>query len=173
MRHFARFGQHLFIPVLFMAAGGGIDLYVRGAAQVMNEWTIFIIYTLVPLGGFAFLLFLWNLWLAPYRLLSEASPSAEIEKEANWKEWAKVPKFTAWQAARLWVNLEPDFNTDSGPSYPVFRRLKYDATSGKVKAIPRLIHGQPLEVDRHTEFDRDELVRYAKENGEKPKFLFP
>ena len=51
----------------------GIPLHVRleGFEAVMGEGLILLIYGVAPLGGFVILLFVWNLWLAPYRLMGE------------------------------------------------------------------------------------------------------
>lgn len=177
--NFVHLGQHLLVPLFLVLAGGGLDLYVRGIEAVKSEWQVFLVYTLAPLGAFSVLLFLWNLWLAPFRLLLEgnalsgtvAAP-APTPKVADWQAGSKVPKYKVWQAAQLWVNREPTTDTIADYASPIYNRLIADLESYKLPSVDKYNLGDDQTIGPHTEIHRNDLIKYAEAANEKPKFLF-
>ena len=119
----------------------------------MNEWLI-LAYTAAPTIGFIVLLFLWNLWLAPYRLMREhleaileaiengkniregqAAPDVKqaTPSKANISDWTNVELLSLNDAACLWVGLEPHSPIATPNGRAVFSQLKGAIKAGSLQ----------------------------------------
>lgn len=104
----------------FAAFVGTILLYYwfKSEADVMSVWEgglysflIFIALVFLPC-------FLWNLWLAPYRILAERfnerlnthkEESSDPPKSADFSDYKNYTDIELYGAACLWVGLEPHY----------------------------------------------------------------
>lgn len=110
-----------------------------------------------------------SLW-AEYKL-NTAGGLLKREFQADLANWDKVQSFPIWQVAWLWNDLEPqasDSQLEGTKAYPTYRRLKEDLDSDKIKDAQKV-----LESWRWTTLSRQQLIDYALNTGEEPRFLFP
>ena len=61
----------VFRTVSSVASGLGLVWAVFGWPEAMNEGALYVLYGLAAIGAGFVPLFLWNLWLAPYNIMSE------------------------------------------------------------------------------------------------------
>ena len=131
--------------------------------------------------------FLWNLWLAPYRMLKEevdklpkssgitihGSPAQDI----NVKYWEGISEFQLGQAACLWVGIQPHNPIESEEASAMFTRLGSAVMSGQLKCSAGLVgilntlsgrHGWPEHAQTVSAIN---LKRYADNIGKVPPFL--
>ena len=150
-----------------------------------------IVFYIVAFFGVAFVpLFLWNLWLAPYRLLSERikentskglQATATLGKrpgELNVKHWEGTKTFKLGDAACLWVSVRPHDPIEDDRAEGKFAQLSSAMMRGDIpykpgglRAIANLIEGKgPWPVYSHP-VSSIALRKYADETNDVPKFL--
>ena len=103
--------------------------------------------------------------------LKVAGGTTGKEFPSNLDSWDKVQNFPVWQVAWLWSDLEPqatDAKTEGTNAYPTFRKLKEDLNNGHVKGAEKIDDSWLW-----TTLSRQQLIDYALDIGEQPKFLFP
>lgn len=103
--------------------------------------------------------------------LKTAGGVTKREFPARFDNWNKVTNFPVWQVAWLWSGLEPqssDTKSEGTAAYPAFMKLKEDLDKGRIKDAQ-------MTGDSWcgTTLSRQQLIDYALEIGECPKFLFP
>lgn len=166
------------------------DYFARGWDRMMDEVGTLIIHTVAPIVGFGVLLFLWNLWMAPYRMLSEkietssqrsAAPIALDFERPTYSLFDGRKRFTLLEAAFLWADNTPNSEAGTLPLYPeadaAYRLLSEAISDGELKLFTVNSHGQIGEPTRDPRpswaIKRDDLVAFAKSINAKPNFLFP
>lgn len=82
--------------------------------------------------------------------------------------WEKHDSYTLWQAAWLWVGLEPVAQVPAGSkAYPVFAMLKDAISRYELRA-----ELQGLTANMHARVSKDDLRGFAASKNEAPVFLF-
>ena len=84
---FGRGWKTIFITFLLLIFGSVLGFQFLGYERAMDELRILALYTFGPIGMVVPVVFLWNLWLAPYRLLKK-----RVEEIDSDKGIAKPPK---------------------------------------------------------------------------------
>ncbi len=146
------FGWNLRILTLpfFFALGTGIHFWRFGWDAAMDEIEVLISYGLAPAGGFAAILFLWNLFLTPTRLLAEEIQSlrsgvaiAGVKAKSELRIFDfEPPDYTPWRGletakiieiARLCAGEEP-YSTPLSGREKSFERLIYEGVENRIIA---------------------------------------
>ena len=99
----------------------------------------------------------------------------------NYDAWDQVNEFTLVQAAYLWDGVEPSTSLKKiGKTESWFEMLKDAICNGQLKAnlsLDLAIHLQKREYYLihwpHITVSRENLHKFAKERGLRPRFLFP
>ena len=146
----------------------------------MDELKILFLWGFGPLGIVVSGVFLWNLWLAPFKSLEKKisdleHPGSSTEageptlEQADLRKWKPVLALQVWQTADLCAGLSPK---NSGSRKTDAARAAYEQLSQAVK------HGEikvdRSEEDKHISFkivERSELKRYFQDLGKVPEFL--
>ena len=161
----------------------------RGRLEAMKEASDIALYV-VAFFGVAFALFLWNLWLARYRLLSERieginskslQATASLRKrprEFNVKHWEDTKTFKLGDAACLWVNVRPHDPIEDDRAQGKFAQLRAAMMSGEIPYTPRglrmlanLLVGNRLWLEYSHPVSAIALRKYADKTNDVPKFL--
>ena len=162
----------------------------RGRSEAMKEVSDIALYV-VAFFGVAFIpLFFWNLWLAPYRLLSERikeNPSKGLKAtatlgkrlgELNVKHWDGTKTFKLGDAACLWVNVRPYDPIDDDRAAGKFAQLSSAMMSsdipyspGGFRAIANLLEGKRPWPEYSYPVSALTLRKYADKINDVPKFL--
>ena len=163
----------------------------RGAEQAVTEVSDILLYGLA-FGGAAFLpLFLWKLWLAPYKILQEKI--AKLPKEAgitvcgamalgifNVRDWEETKTFKLGDAACLWVGVRPHFPINDVKAEGKFAQLSGALVRGDMpynygpspKVLALLLEGKrPPWPEYSYPISAIVLRKYADAIGDVPPFL--
>lgn len=147
----------------------------------MDELKILFLWGFGPLGMVVSGVFLWNLWLAPFKSLEKKisdleHPGSSTEageptlEQADLRNWKDVLAFQVWQAADLCAGLSPT-------KYDGLR--KTDAARAAYAQLSQAVKYGEINVDRSEEgkniiwtiVKRSELKRYFEHLGKVPEFL--
>ena len=153
----------------------------------MEEMTmvgIAVISGLTPIA----ILFLWNLWLAPYRLMEERLEESlasgklpaptPVPIEIDVAAYKGYPNFLLYEAACLWVEIEPHYPVEHSMAKIKLGQLKsairghelYCVKRGGLAALYVAMNGGSGWTD-HEQVSSVELRQYADRIGDVPKFL--
>ena len=164
--------------------------WFKSEADAMSVWEeglysflIFIALVFLPC-------FLWNLWLAPYRILSEhfdrasdrlgrgsSTSQSDLPKPANFAEYRQYMSIELHGAACLWVGLEPHHPLKDSRARAKLGQLKSAVRGGVLvckwknnwKEFATGITDQsPTD---HQPVSMTALRKYADSIGDVPKFL--
>ena len=168
--------------VLLMAA-------VRGFEHAVNEAADIVLYVLAAGGAAVIPVFLWNLWLAPYRLMHErldkaiadgTLPSQDADASpdpANISAYANTTVYRLEDAACLWVGLEPH-KPITDPAALAMRRqlggaMAVGQLAGRYGLTPTLmsISGRSWWPEHDHAVSAVALRQYADALGDVPAFL--
>ena len=117
------------------AATVALMVWVRGLEHAMNEATDIVLYALAVCGAAVIPIFLWNLWLAPYRNMHERLDKAMTDnsvrghhpvktlREADIAHLQGTPIFKLGDAACYWVCVEPHNPVTAPTAKAMFERL--------------------------------------------------
>ena len=160
----------------------------RGEERALDEITDYFLY-LVAIAGGAFLpTFLWNLWLAPYRIMQERLDAVDNSKlpdfagmqEIDISDYKHHKNILLYEAACLWVDIKPHFPLKHPRAEAKLSLLKSAIRNGELvcnslAGLSLLAHVLTGEKPRSPDDDQQvllvELRRYADVLGEVPKFL--
>ncbi len=123
---------------------------LRGIDAAMTELYVLAAFTLAPIGAFALLLFLWNLFLAPSRLTAEqirglrgdiAKTFGRAKRELgifdfeppDYGAWRKVEAATIFEIARLCAGEEPLAMPVTGRENPFERLIIEGVEKAKIR----------------------------------------
>lgn len=82
------------------------------------------------------------------------------------KQWQNHHSYPVWQAACLWVPMEPEPSIpQTHPAYPSLSHIKSALATGVIKSLDGT-------RDMKASISADELRRHAKDRLEYPEFLF-
>ena len=164
----------------YIVLGHAIGFAVLGYEEAMDELRILAVYVLTPIGALAGLGFLWNLWLAPFKLLDEKIDDIQVSATAESKKVQKVPNVTPakpadwrhavelalYQVAELSGGISPHLTSEGSNdrARATYSELKASLRSGKLKG-----HGE--NVNMYTRIRRDNLQKYFEGRNDCPEFL--
>ncbi len=164
----------------------GLIWLARGGGEAMTEASEIAFYALAFVGAAVLPLFLWNLWLAPYRILKE-----EIEKIPKTRgptvcanlapggfhveDWEGIRIFQLGDASCLWVGEIPHKPITNVRALAVFKRLSGAMMAGRIpynrNSLAAILSGQGKWPSHSTTVAAISLRKYADEIGDVPKFL--
>ena len=177
--------QSIAVGAVFVA----LLLYFRGESVALTEAGDIILYIAAFLGANIAPVLLWNLWLAPYRLMGERLDTAirnsvlvdpastRSPEKADMIAWVDVEVLELWQAACLWVGLEPHNPLQTQEARAMLAQLLGATRLHKLKCPIDLNLGASGDLDpawvsdtqRTTQMD---LAHYARTTGQSiPAFL--
>jgi hypothetical protein len=156
-------------------------------AYAAISWAVLFLFRVAFIAPF-------QVWKAQTALLDAATDAAEDrvppKVTPNYQAWRHVEKFTVFQAAHLWAGREPKGGSLHSDAVAWEKAVCSAIRTGKLEFIPRPLRPGPYSMhditakqiewdqkrqqenpDSATEVSREQLVRFAKNNGEKPKFL--
>lgn len=174
------------VPIAYFIVGTFIHFIRFGMDEIVNEWQIFISYVVGPVIIFAITLFIWNLALAPFRILYEsrigeggaavANKVEQLKTISNFSAWDNVDVFSLWQAACLWAEKAPTWPLANDDEVAYFTMLR-QAWKNKQILVTSDTYNRERKITfrpyRDVEFPRSELIKYAEKKGARPKFLYP
>ena len=155
---------------------------VFGRGSAMDKLWDSMLYVVVPVVVLTIVAFMWNLWLAPFRLLSgrlEAAinslnpvmvqDASKEPEQADFRKWDKVQTFKIWQVAYLMCGLSPvqAFPQRTDAVRASFSQLEAAVNTGQLKTHSR-DRQKSIEYQR---VSRKDLGLYFSECGEVPEFL--
>lgn len=101
--------------------GGGLYYFYAGEAALWDELVQIAVWGFAPVGVFAFLLFLWNVSIAPFKLIYEKAGRSSVpppatstkKKPTQSEQYISMAKTVFWlrgelEEARRWVGLMVD-----------------------------------------------------------------
>ena len=82
-----------FLWGLIVSLGFSLAFFVLEKEKLMDEFKILALFTVVPFGVVFLGVFLWNLWLAPYRIVNEKldSMKANLGRPKHIVGWNPLP----------------------------------------------------------------------------------
>ena len=169
---------------------------VRGGELTMTLWS-FAEPALYALGGAALVFFphiLWNLWLAPYRIMEErlnsiqenkvfggTSPQPEPIKLVDFADYKNHKNIELFGAACLWGGLEPHYPLRDSKTKAKLSQLKSVIRSGDLlcqwksgwESFSEIAGGKPPKrsPDDDQPVSMIALRKYADTIGDVPQFL--
>ena len=187
--------SHFSLPRILIWAAVSITFVIliwwwRGRPEAMKEASD-IALNVAAIFGVAFApLFLWNLWLAPYRLLSERIKGINSKSlqatvslvkrpgEFNVKHWEGTKTFKLGDAACLWVNVRPHDPIEDDRAQGKFAQLSGAMMRSEISYTPRgfrmfanLLEGKQLWPEYSHPVSAIALRKYADKTNDVPKFL--
>lgn len=176
----AFFKKRIAVGVSFLFSvivGAGFFYLFYGNIELEKEIGTIVAFVLAPFGLFAFLLFLWNLSIAPFKLVyekigaSSARPRGQTVQfdleEPDYDIWDMINEFTLADASNLLAGQKTTMRHVTDES-KVWLNVILDAVEGKE------IHLKgPGDDPNQIYVTRKELVKFAKARNKKPPFLFP
>ena len=133
--------------------------------------------------------FLWNLWLAPYRIMQECLDDAiknnqlsntEIPRGVDLADYSHHKNVLLYEAACLWVEVEPHHPVRHPRAKAKLSLLKSAIRGGElvcywendfVRVMNAISGGKPRSPDNRQQVTLVALRRYADRIGELPEFL--
>lgn len=138
----------------------------KGAADLISDPYVAVALMVV---GNALIAGVWAQWISSWRLKRIGGETGR-EFPARLRNWDKVPKFTTWQMAWLWNDLEPqdsDQKAEGTAAYPTFRKIKEDLDGNLIKGAAKQNNSWMWAT-----LDRQQIIDYCLTIGERPKFIF-
>ena len=161
----------------------------RGEDRALDEITDYFLY-LVAIAGGAFLpTFLWNFWLAPYRIMQESLdaivsngklPDLAGMQDIDISDYKHHKNVLLYEAACLWIEVKPHHPLRHPKAEAKLSQLKSAIRAGElvcywenglIQLINLLNGGKPRSPNDDQQVAAVELRRYAEHIGEVPKFL--
>lgn len=173
------------IGILTILIGIVLGFIFLGSQEAMKELHILILYVLGPLGGIVFLIFLWTLWLAPFKSLegsmreiskanveslktviqsleheAKTETNKNQKKEAEELPGARTWKFKTFEIACLLADAEPQWPLPTQKAKDDYQQLSNDIGEDKLGGNRAYYWGTHLgkfseEIDTTHEFEID------------------
>ena len=168
-------------PLPAMIVGCALGFLFLGEKEAMDEIRILALYTFSPFGMIVAIVFLWELWLAPYKLIDEklveisdkTSPPELVGKAIESPDigrWKRVSVLRLYQVAELCGGVSPGHDYTEGSNdraRAAYTELEAALKSGQLKgSTPR-----PSDVSGWTRICRKELQTYFEKHQGCPEFL--
>ena len=165
---------------------------VMGGKEAVSEGVILALSALAAVGAGLLPLFLWNLWLAPYRIMKEeveqlransggprASLSATpVTARLNVKHWEGTKTFQLGVASCLWVEVRPHDPIEDDRAAGKFAQLSGAMMRGEIpyrpgglRALSNAIDGKAAWPSYSHPISAVALRRYADATNDVPAFL--
>ena len=164
------------LGVILLAVGNGLGFLFLGRDQAMQEVSLMLLYTVAPVGAFAILVFLWNLWIAPYRIMDEKldliaehrQPGQASIGRAVPASWKHVKKLELYQVAEISGGISPHALSkgSNDRARAVYSELLAALQGGELKGSD-----VPEYANSHTRIERSDLQRYFAGRKDCPEFL--
>ena len=183
---FLKLGWKLSVLVCPSAVSVPLGFLAQRDNESMTGLGVIVVYGLGSFVVAMVLLLLWNLWLAPHRLIEErmlewirksTRPSIPVQdsaleavpETADPAAWKHVPEFQIWEVADICGGISP---TDPDERENDASRAMFTQLTRAVKAgILRPIDDPWVHSVRFRRVKREELKRYFTDLGDVPEFL--
>ena len=147
--------------------------------EVKNEAVIMILFTLAPFGVVAIVVFLWNLWLAPHKLMGDKLDEvashihslgtvAKVPEAPDVERWKIVTSLKLYQVAELCGGISPGVvdlgERSNDASRAIYSELEAALRSGDLK-------GGDNWANAYTRIKREDLQKYFSGRDDCPEFL--
>ena len=178
--------RSIVVPLAFVI----FVFFVRGKDAAMLEAIDILLFTFAFLGVSIVPIFLWNLWLAPYKILEEqiellgeqlySAREAKPSEKADVWDYTKHTNFLLYEAACLWAGLEPHRPIVDKKARAKLSQLKSAIRCGDLLCVwgntwSKLIdalNGSDVRSPSDTQrVSVVELRRYAEKKYDVPDFL--
>jgi len=169
--------RSLTVPVLGVI-GTLVHINRFGWTTAQQEVDVMISYALIPIGGFAVLILLWNIFLTPFRMLIEDGGTKDAPEShvVNFEPWDKMSSYRMNDAACLWAGIEPTNHIGDGTPARGYLKMLENAWHNheiKLRPLSQAKLGLRNVTFAYLDVPKDELKIYAKNKDLKPLFLFP
>ena len=105
-------------PLALIVIGWGLGFWFLGEKEAMAEIRVLALYTFGPLVMIVTTVFLWELWLAPYKLIDEklVEISGKLHlpevvgkaiESPDFEQWKRVSNMRLYQVAELCGGVSP------------------------------------------------------------------
>ena len=173
--------RHVGITIIVSGLGLPAGFFVLESERAKDELHILLVYTITPISILIVLVFLYNLWLAPYREvwdrldLIEEHRDAPVQAErvvnttpANLDDWRHVQELKVYQIAELSGGISPPRTSEGSTARAraICTELVAALRARKIKG-----HWAPKFANNVTRIKRKELPRYFKGRDDYPDFL--
>ena len=185
--------RRLFIWAVVSIAFVALIYLWRGRSDAVNQASDYVLYAAAFFGVAFIPLFLWNLWLSPYRLLNEGidklirdgrnrtgatGGSGVSYRQPDVKHWEGTKMYKLGDAACLWVNVRPYDPIDDDRATGKFAQLSSAMIIGDIPYQPRglrvfgaLVEGKTLWPEYSYPVSAIALRKYADKTNDVPTFL--
>ena len=168
-------------PFAVITIGCVLGFLFLGTKEAMDEIRILALYTFGPIGMVFAIVFLWELWLAPYKLIDEKLVEisdkrhfpkvvGEASESPHVKQWKRVSSLHLYQVAELCGGISPDNTITQGSN----DRARAAYTELEAALRSRELKGdfdRPSDVSEYTRISRKELQGYFAKHQGCPEFL--
>lgn len=162
---------------------------LRGTEHAVNQAADIALYALAFSGAALIPVFLWNLWLAPYRSMNEQleqaladamRPSEGAERPpgpTDVSTYADTTVYRLGDAACLWVGVQPHAPISNSRAKAAFTRLSGAVQSGQLPgrggwaSAVFAFNGRTWWPDHDHPVSTVDLRRYAEQLDDVPAFL--
>ena len=170
--------RRVFTSATVFVIGAALGVRYLGLEKAMEEAHISVLYFFSPFIAIAFVVFLWNLWLAPYRLMDERidelanrkgeTPSRVNTTPADPSRWKPVQELELYKVAELCGGLSPlrVIEGSNDVAKAVYTELIAALRSGELKGS-----NEPEYAYEGTLIKRKDLQEYFKGRDDFPGFL--
>ena len=149
--------------------------------KVKDEAVILILFTIGPFVAAAIVVFLWNLWLAPYKLMgdkldevashiSSLGTVVKAPEAPDLERWKRVPDLKLYQVAELCGGISPGVvaavERSNDASRAMYSELEAALLSDDLKGKERAGW-----VNEYTRIKRKDLQEYFSGRDDCPAFL--
>ena len=155
--------------------------FLLGKEQAMDEIWIVGCYLATAFLLFVFSI-LWNLWLAPYRMLKDhpvgkSSPDSDPEP-FDVQNWEGISPLKLGDAACLWIGVQPHEPIENDKALAMFKRLsgammtrEIHYNPGGILSFMNALDGKRPWPEHSQWVHTISLRRYADQVGDVPPFL--
>ena len=146
--------------------------------EVKSEAVILILFTIAPFGIAAIVVFLWNLWLAPHKLMGDKLDEVvshihslgtvtKVPEAPDLELWKRVTSLQLYQVAALCGGVstnEVSIVRSNDASSAIYSELEAALRSGDLK-------GNDHWANSNTRIKRKDLQKYFSGRDDFPEFL--
>ena len=176
---FGRGWKKIFITFLLLIVGIVLGFLFLGYERAMDELRILALYTFGPIGMVVSVVFLWNLWLAPFRLMEDKFDEfatnvhsldtvVKAPEAPDLERWKRVSSLKLYQVAELCGGISPgvgpSVERSNDASRAIYSELQAAHTSGDLKVGDEWAH-------EYTPIKRKDLQEYFLGRDDCPEFL--
>ncbi len=145
-----------------------------------DEAVILILFTIAPFVAAAIVVFLWNLWLAPYKLMGDKLDEiashihslgtvAKAPEAPDLERWKYVTSLKLYQVAELCAGVSPS-------EFPIVRsndasRAIYSELEAALRSDDLKGSDGPKWANEYTRIKRKDLQKYFSGRDDCPEFL--